>query len=176
VRLLAAGFNQKLFTAGWGMGSEAKASLQAKKGRDARRTGTVGAEGSIGDEGEEDIWSGVQTEEFIRELKIPFAIAAFGSRELMTSEDIRGIVTAGDRIIAGKESCVVKAVLKDRLVIEEPYVRSPYCRRAPSVGTACCHHPALLLSPPIVAYVAGRLPCVRPQLVAFVALGAFASP
>jgi hypothetical protein len=106
------------------MGSEAKASLQAKKGRDGRRTGTAGGAGSgmEDDDEEEDIWSGVQTVEFVRQLVVPFALAVFGSRELGTSVDVRGIITAGDRIIAGKEACVVKQVLRDRILIEEPYM------------------------------------------------------
>ncbi len=122
---LVSGFNQKLFAAGWGLGSESREAAQAKKGRDNQRRGgtAAGGEEDAGAGADEtDIWNGPQTEEFVRELKGPFAIAKFGGRELMTSEDLRGIITEDDKIIAGQESCVVKKVLKDRIVIEEPYM------------------------------------------------------
>ena len=111
-----------MFTAGWGLGSEARVAMQAKKGRDPRKMGTAGDDDGAGGMDETDIWSGPQTEEYIRQLKGPFAIAKFGGRELLTSVDVRGIITEGDKIIAGQEHCVVKQVLKDRIVIEEPYM------------------------------------------------------
>ncbi len=80
-----------------------------------------GVDGADAEE-EEDLWSGPQTEEYTRLLKEAFVIAKFGGRELMTNVDTRGIITESDRITAGTESCIVKKVLKDRIVIEEPYM------------------------------------------------------
>ncbi len=115
------GFNQKLFAAGWGLGSESRQSAQQKRDRQAKGTAALGDDGET-KEGEEDIWAGPQTVEYIRPLDPAFAVAQFGSRELATVSDLRGVITEGDVLRAGQEMCKVKAVLRDCIVLEEPYM------------------------------------------------------